>query len=133
MGYADARPEQGASIDDRDRRLESRYTYDRCGEQTTLAFVAVYADELTRAFLDWFVDEHMHLEEPESGLGRWEVVRFGTSLDRAPHQALWCVVRRTMRGEKPKRSVKLTPGLESVERHQRFIAAVDALVRERGM
>lgn len=88
---------KGESQDDRDRRLEEAYAYDRQGERSTLAFVSVYRDDLAEEFFDWRAREYDARrttgEGIFDGLRRWEVSRFGSQLDNGPHGVLLFAVR----------------------------------------
>lgn len=99
------------SIDERDARLESDYSYDRRGERSTMAFVSVYSGDLTREFFEWREREYQlgrtTGEGIFDGLRRWEVGRFGSRLDHGPHGVLLFVVRCNLAPEHGGRKLPL--------------------------
>lgn len=103
---------KGESMDDRDNRLESYYSYDRQGERSTMAYVSTYAAELAEAFFAWREIEYQLSrttgEGIADGLRRWEAGRFGAQLDAGPHGILWFRVRCLLAHEHGGR--KLSPG-----------------------
>lgn len=115
------RPEQAvgehADSRERDRKLEERWTYERDGTMTTLAYVSAYSYELVPQFMDWYaLAENADLSK-EQAVTEWESVRFGSALDRAAHGILLFAVlnaffphrHKTKWTPKPEPAPPLTP------------------------
>lgn len=82
---------QRESTDDRDARMELRWVYDRRGERSTLAFVAVYQDELAEEFFSW--RQGNAYGDVWAALEQFEAWRFAAPLDRVSHGMLRFAVR----------------------------------------
>lgn len=83
--------EERKSEVERNVRLEGKYTFDRKGARSTLAFVGEHLAELVEEFQIWWA--HHPDETRERALKRFEQDRFGELLYPAPHGMLVGAVR----------------------------------------
>lgn len=100
------------SQDERDARLESRYTFDRSDYATVLAYVSANKWDLADEFLTW--KSGLTFGAPwRDDLRQFERWRFAHELDAAPHGILAFTVAFKLFPDDPKfatlRRAKLTP------------------------
>lgn len=83
-----SQPTVYASMDERDRALEARYTFDREGHTSTLAFVSQRQHELAVEYLDSWRPYHADNQGIRDALTRFEAWRFGAMLEPSAHSML---------------------------------------------
>lgn len=119
------------SIDERDARMDSMYTFDRGpdADMSVLAYVSRYQDELAVQFFDWRRDNPGG--ELQDALRRWEVVRFGAQLFLSAHALLRFAVRQLLtRGPDERAALPPSrPKLPPSERLRRFDEAIGKAAR----
>jgi len=119
-----------ANQDERDVRLESTYTYDRDGFQSTLAYVSAHRDDLVQEFFAW--RRNNPGGEMEPAVRSWEGGRFGAQLDVAAHGIVMFGIKAFLAPEgKPKATP--APKARSAGDLSRFDQAAGRLAREHDM
>lgn len=88
------------SQEERDAALERRYSFDREGERSALAYISRHAPELVEAFFAWLRDGHA-TGDALADLPTWERERFGAELEPAAHGIMRFEVRRALGGPRP--------------------------------
>lgn len=134
----DAKSDQRESCDERDRRMDERYTFDRAalnGEgQSVLAIVGGNAEELAKEFLVWWSASPSPRDPLDVALLRWEVARFGDRLFNSAHGILSFQVKQRIQWKNPDQPrPRLTPGLTPEQRKDRMLTALDAVVEAKAM
>lgn len=142
MGYGhDDKPSGIESSFERDRRLESRYTFDRQPDESVLGYVSQNQEALAREFMEWRQAHRSDWHNSEAalqGLIRWEGQRFGAALYESAHGLLWFRVRQMLMpaGQKPApapRALHRPDGLSEADKLRRFDEAAGRLAREKAI
>jgi hypothetical protein len=134
MSYGDSpKPAAYDTAFDRDRALESRYSFPREPDVSVLQYVSQRQVELTQEFRDWRARNQLGNESILDGLVRWEEERFGDKLFEAAHRLLWFRIRSVMVPSQAQPPPPRRPELPEGERLRRFDEALGKLAEKKAV
>lgn len=134
----DAKGEGRETADERDARMDLRYTFNRSalnGEgMSVLAIVGANQEELAKEFLAWWSASPQPRDPLDVALLKFERARFGDLLFGTAHGILSFQVRARIQWRGPTEiRPKLQPGLTPQQRKDRMLAALDQVVEAKVM
>jgi hypothetical protein len=131
------KPEKRETCDERDRRMDKAYTFDR-GPDIDLSVLAIVSrdqDEFADEFFRWWEGAKLgaNPEQWREALRRFEHWRFGAELFEMAHRILGFAVRSRFDHVPQRDPITHRPRLPPAERKKRFDEAVGRKAREMAM